>query len=45
MLELRNGESTGTVNVVVESGQAQQVNYTFPQVKVDALVDELVSQY
>lgn len=45
VLELRNGESTGTVNVVVESGQAQQVNYTFPQVKVDALVDELVSQY
>jgi len=44
-IELKNGEATGTVQVTVQSGQTQAVNYSFPQVKVDALVDELVTSY
>lgn len=44
-IELKNGEATGTVTVTVQSGQTQAVNYAFPQVKVDALVDELVASY
>ncbi|OFV86439.1 MAG: hypothetical protein A3B65_05825 [Acidobacteria bacterium RIFCSPHIGHO2_02_FULL_67_57] len=44
-IELKNGEATGTVQVTVQSGQTQAVNYAFPQVKVDALVDELVTSY
>lgn len=45
VIELKNGETTGKVNVVVESGKAVPLHYTFPEVKVDALVEELVSQY
>lgn len=45
VIELKNGEMTDRVNVTVVAGQVQAVNHPFPQVKIDALVDELVSQY
>jgi len=45
VIELKNGDATGTLNVTVQSGQVQAVNFAFPQVKVDALVEELVSAY
>ena len=43
--ELKNDQATGEVSFVVKSGEVSQVNYAFPQVKVDDLVDELVSKY
>ena len=45
VVELKNDQAIGKVNFVVKSGEATQVNYTFPQVSVNALVDELVSKY
>jgi serine/threonine protein kinase len=45
VIELKNGEATGKLNVAVESGKVSSVNYTFPQVKIDDLVRDLVSHY
>ncbi len=45
VVELKKGETVGKVNVVVKAGETSQVNYTFPEVNVNAMVDELVSKY
>lgn len=45
VIELQSGEDTGTVNVTVEAGKSQTVNYTFPQVKVESMVEEVLRQY
>lgn len=45
VIELKNDQAVGKVNVVVKTGEVSQVNYTFPEVNVNAIVDELVSKY
>lgn len=45
VIELKNEQAVGTLNVTVNSGETASVNYTFPGVTVNALVDELVSKY
>ncbi len=45
VIELRNGETRQTVKVKVEAGQVAPVNYTFPEVEVEAIVDELLAEY
>jgi serine/threonine-protein kinase len=45
VIELRKEQAVGKVNVVVKSGETAQANYTFPEVNVNAIVDELVSKY
>ncbi len=44
-LSLKSGEQTAEVKVTVEAGKVQAVNYTFPEVKSDAVVDDLLKQY
>lgn len=41
-IELKSGEVTETVKVKVEAGQTQTLHYTFPQMKVDQAVDEVL---
>jgi ferric-dicitrate binding protein FerR (iron transport regulator) len=43
--ELKSEQAVQTVAVVVKSGQVSQVHVTSPGMKVDAVVDELLSQY
>lgn len=45
VVELKNEQAVGKVSVLVKSGETSQVNYTFPEVNVNAMVDELVSKY
>ncbi len=45
VIELKSENAVQKMNVVVNAGEVSKVNYTFPGVKVDALVDELVSKY
>jgi hypothetical protein len=45
VVELKKEKSVGKVSVVVKAGETSQVNYTFPEVNVNAMVDELVSKY
>ena len=45
ILELKSDQGVGTVNVSVKSGETTKVNYAFPGVTVNAVVDELVSKY
>ncbi|MCI0403738.1 MAG: PEGA domain-containing protein, partial [Acidobacteria bacterium] len=45
VIELKSGDTTEKVKVSVEAGQAQAVHYTFPQMKVDEAVDEVLKQY
>jgi serine/threonine protein kinase len=45
VIELKNGQAVGQVEVDVKAGEISRVNYAFPQVDVNALVDELVSKY
>jgi hypothetical protein len=45
VVELKNEQGVGKVDVVVKAGETSQVNYTFPEVNVNAMVDELVSKY
>jgi hypothetical protein len=44
VIELKNDQGTGQQEVTVKSGEPVVVNYTFPQVKINDLVDELVSK-
>ncbi len=44
-IELKNDQATGQVEVDIKAGETTRVNYAFPQVNVNALVDELVSKY
>ncbi len=44
VIELKSGDTTEKVNVTVEAGQTQAVHYTFPQLKVDEAVDEVLRQ-
>jgi len=45
VIALRNGKTTGTVTVEVAKGkEPDPVNYTFPEVKIDDLVQELLSR-
>ncbi|HXE75020.1 MAG TPA: protein kinase [Candidatus Xenobia bacterium] len=44
-LSLQSGEQTAEVKVAVEAGKVLAVNYTFPEVKPDAVVDDLLKQY
>jgi ferric-dicitrate binding protein FerR (iron transport regulator) len=43
--ELKSGETVQKVTAVVKSGQVSQVHVTSPGMKVDAVVNELLSQY
>jgi hypothetical protein len=45
VIELKNGQGVGHVDVVVKSNEHTRVNYAFPQVNVNAVVDELISKY
>jgi len=44
-ISLKNGEQTGEVKVTVETGKVSSVNYAFPEVKPNAVVDELLKDY
>jgi len=45
VIELKKDEAIGKVNVAVKSGETRQGKYVFPEVNVNAMVDELVSKY
>jgi hypothetical protein len=45
VFELKSGEAVQKVTVVVKSGQVSQAHFTSPGVNVNAVVDELLSQY
>jgi len=45
VITLKNGKGASKVDVVVDRGKLSAVNYSFPDVNVDAMVDELVSKY
>ena len=45
IIELKNGQATGKLEVVSRPGEITTARYTFPQVKIDDLVQNLVSQY
>jgi len=45
VIELKSGDTTEKVKVKVEAGETQTVHYTFPQLKVDQAVDEVLRQY
>ena len=45
VIELKKDEAKGKVNVAVKSGEITQGKYVFPEVNVNAMVDELVSKY
>ncbi len=45
VIELKSAQAAGQVEVDVKAGETTRVNYAFPQVNVNALVDELVSKY
>ncbi|MCI0402932.1 MAG: protein kinase [Acidobacteria bacterium] len=44
-ISLKNGEQTGEVKVTVEAGKVSSVHYAFPEVKPNAVVDDLLSNY
>ncbi|MBZ5560869.1 MAG: protein kinase [Acidobacteriia bacterium] len=44
-IELKDDQGTGQVEVDIKAGETTRVNYAFPQVNVNALVEELVSKY
>jgi len=44
-ISLKNGDQTADVNVTVETGKVSSVNYAFPEVKPNAVVDELLKNY
>jgi hypothetical protein len=45
VIGLKSGDTTEWVKVTVEAGQAQAVHYSFPGMKVDETVDEVLKQY
>ena len=42
---IKNGEATGNIEVVVERGKVSSYNYTFQKVKVEDLVQKILSEY
>lgn len=44
VIELKNDQGSGQVDVSVKSGEVVPVNYRFPQVKINDMVDELVAK-
>ncbi|MGH9774671.1 MAG: hypothetical protein ACRD50_06965, partial [Candidatus Acidiferrales bacterium] len=44
VIELKNGQAKGELKVEVGAGKPTVVNYSFPEVKIDDLVQELVSK-
>jgi serine/threonine protein kinase len=44
-IQLNNGQATGNLEVTVERGKVSAYNYIFPEVKVDDMVQKLVSEY
>ena len=44
-ISLKNGDQTGEVQVTVETGKVSSVHYAFPEVKPNAVVDELLKDY
>jgi len=44
-ISLKNGDQTGEVQVTVETGKVSSVHYAFPEVKPNAVVDELLKEY
>jgi hypothetical protein len=45
VIELKKDQAVKKVTAVVRSGEISQVNCSFPEVNVNALVDELVANY
>jgi len=45
VFELKSEQIVQKVNVVVKSGQVSEAHFTSPGVNVNAMVDELLSQY
>ena len=45
VIELKKGQATGRVEVAVERGKVIVVNYIFPEVKIDDLVQKVVSEH
>jgi hypothetical protein len=45
IIELKNGNATGQLEVAAKPGEVSKVSYTFPEVKIDDLVQSVVSQY
>jgi len=45
VIELKSGEATETLKLTVKAGETQAVHYTFPQLKVDQAVEEVLKQY
>ena len=43
-IELKSGEATETLKLTVKAGETQAVHYTFPQLKVDQAVEEVLRQ-
>ncbi len=43
-IELKSGEAIETLKLTVKAGAAQTVHYTFPQLKVDQAVEEVLRQ-
>ena len=42
---IKNGEATGNIEVMVERGKVSSYNYTFQKVKVEDLVQKILSEY
>jgi tetratricopeptide (TPR) repeat protein len=45
IIDLKNGTATGQLEVAAKPGEISRVSYTFPEVKIDDLVQNVVSQY
>ena len=45
IIELKSGNATGQLEVAAKPGEVSRVSYTFPEVKIDDLVQSVVSQY
>jgi tetratricopeptide (TPR) repeat protein len=45
IIDLKNGTATGQLEVAAKPGEISKVSYTFPEVKIDDLVQNVVSQY
>jgi serine/threonine protein kinase len=45
IIELKNGPAIGELEVTAKPGEVSRVSFAFPEVKIDDLVQSLVSQY
>jgi serine/threonine protein kinase len=44
-ISIKNGTATGNIEVIVERGKVSSYNYTFQKVKVEDLVQKILSEY